>query len=101
MPKVFYRGESYIAKYDMRTSDREKTLMKGTMTFIEYFISIGNTKSEAELKVSQVSTDVAPFLYAYTLGNKQPLIDAIQNCNLEHMTQEAKDFLINELTPVQ
>lgn len=98
MPKVFYRGESYIAKYDMRTSDREKTLMKGTMNFVGYFMSLGDLKADAELKVSQVSTDVAPYLYAYTLGNKQPLIDAIQNCNLEYMDQAAKDYLINELT---
>jgi len=99
--KKYTKGENYIAKYDARTNEREKQLMKATMDFVGYFMTLGDTKTESEIKVSQVSTDVAPYLYAYTLGNKVPLIESIQNCNLEYMDQAAKDFLINGLTPVQ
>ena len=98
MGKVFKKGETYIAKYDMRTSEREKTLMKATMNFVAYFMGLGDAQIDAEIKVSNVSTDVAPYLYAYTLGNKVPLINAIQNCNLAFMNQDAKDYLINALT---
>lgn len=101
MGKEFNRGEGYVAKYNMRTDQREKTLMKATMNFVGYFIALGNTELEAQTKVSQVSTHVAKYLYVYTLGNVSPLVNEIQNIDeieMPFMNQAAKDYLINGLT---
>ena len=101
MGKEFNRGEGYIAKYDMRTGQREKTLMKATMDFVGYFMSLGDDQLTAQTKVSQVSTHVAVYLYVYTLGNVAPLANGIQNIDIidmPFMDQDAKDFLINGLT---
>jgi len=101
MAKIFTKRESYIAKYDFRTSSREKTLMKATMDFIAYFMSLGDTKEEAETKVGEVSGIVSAYLYVYTLGNVSPLLNAINSIDentMPFMNQAAKDNLISGLT---
>lgn len=84
--KVFKKGEESVAGYYSRTSSREKTLMEATMNFVAYFMGLGDDQATAEGKVSQVSTEVAPLLYVYTLGNTQPLIDAINAIDDQVMT---------------
>jgi hypothetical protein len=87
--------------YKMRTEAREKTLMEATMSFVGYFMALGDTQEAAEVKVSQVSSEVAALLYVYTLGNTQPLIDAINNIDdtvLTFMDAAAKAKLTGDLT---
>ena len=77
--KVWTKGEVVYAKYDVRSSLREKKLMKATIDFVGYFMSLGGDKLTADTKVSQVSTEISQYLYVYTLGNSAPLISSINN----------------------
>lgn len=91
-------ADETAAFYLMRCSGRELVLIQSTMDFIKYFIGLGDDKPTAETKVSQLSTEVAAYLYAYVLGNKQPLIDGINASTLPFMDQAAKDYLTTQLT---
>jgi hypothetical protein len=62
------------------------------------FMAKGDEKSVAEQKVSDISTEISAFLYVYTLGNKQPLINSINGSVLPFMDAEAKAALIGFLT---
>ena len=84
--------------YKIRNEAREEQLVKATMEFVVYFIELGDDHATANGKVAQLSTEVAALLYVYTLGNTQPLLDAIQASTLPHMDQAAKDKLIGDLT---
>jgi hypothetical protein len=95
-PKVI--PSPITADYMSRTDRRQQVLMTATMNFVAYFMGLGDDQTTAESKVSQVSTEVAALLYVYTLGNTQPLLDAIQASTLPHMDQAAKDKLIGDLT---
>lgn len=89
------------AGYLARTQEREHTLMKATMGFVGYFMGLGDDQETAEGKVSQVSSAVATYLYVYTLGNTQPLIDAINGISegdMVFMDSDAKANLIGGLT---
>lgn len=99
--KVWKKEQVVVAKYDKRCKKRGITLMQATMDMVAYFMGLGDTKEEAESKIGQVSTSVASLLYAYKLGNTQPLIDAINNIDeqeMPFMDDEAKQELINKLT---
>lgn len=96
--KKWEKGQGHGYKYELRTEERERVLMLATMDFVAYFMGLGDDQATAESKVSQVSTEVASLLYVYTLGNTQPLLDAIQASTLPHMDQAAKDKLIGDLT---
>ena len=86
------------AEYNGRCVKREVALMRGTMNFVQYFIDLGDDKSTAEAKVSELSTEVAIYLYAYVLGNKTPLLDSINISSLPFMDAAAKAKLIGDLT---
>lgn len=89
---------SITTSYQERNALRERTLAEATQAFIIYFIGLGDTLQQAQIKVSQLSTEVSVHLYPYTLGNTQPLKTAIQASALEYMDQAAKDKLIGDLT---
>ena len=72
--------------------------MQSTMNFVGYFMALGDDKATAENKVSQLSTEIAALLYVYTLGNMQPLIDAVNASTLPYMDAAAKTYLTGELT---
>lgn len=86
-----------VADYISRNNYREVILCMATMNFVQYFMNIGDDKPTAEWKVSTLSTEVAAYLYAYILGNKQPLIDGINASMLPFMDQAAKDYLTTQL----
>lgn len=86
------------AKYDSRCRDREENLMFSTMEFVDYFVALGDDLSVAQEKVTELSTEVALYLYPYVLGNKLPLIDAINSSTLPFMDDNAKNKLITDLT---
>jgi hypothetical protein len=65
-------------------------------------MGLGDDQVTAETKVGQVSSEVAALLYVYTLGNTQPLIDAINNIDdtvLTFMDAAAKAYIVGQLTP--
>jgi hypothetical protein len=62
-------------------------------------MGLGDDQTTAESKVNDISSETAPFLYVYTLGNSTPLFDAINSSVLAHMDAPAKTELINLLTP--
>jgi len=86
-----------IPAYADRCDKRQDQLIIATMNFVQYFIGLGDDQSTAEWKVSTLSTEVATFLYAYVLGNKQPIIDSINASMLPFMDQAAKDYLTSQL----
>jgi hypothetical protein len=100
MGEVFLESDA-TGGYSSRTRNRELTLMKATMSFVGYFMGLGDDQTTAESKVSDVSTEVAQFLYVYTLGNTQPLIDAINNIDevaFPYMDAAAKAKITGDLT---
>lgn len=84
--------------YNARCIGRQTQLMQATMDFIEYFVNLGDDRATAESKVTQLSTETATYLYAYVLGNKQPLIDEINASSLPFMDAAAKQELVSHLT---
>ncbi len=96
-------GSKTTVHYVNRIKQREFTLANATMQFVGYFMALGDDQATAEGKVSQVSTAVATYLYVYTLGNTQPLIDAINAIDevaMPFMDAAAKAKLTGDLTPV-
>lgn len=86
-----------IPAYAERCTQRQDQLIIATMNFVQYFIGLGDDKPMADWKVSTLSTEVAAYLYAYVLGNKQPLIDGINASMLPFMDANAKAELIGNL----
>ena len=86
-----------VADYGNRNSARARTLEAATMSMIAYFMQFGDTKEQAEEKVGQFSSETASYLYAYTLGNKKSLVDAINASLLLFMDSQTKAFLVNLL----
>lgn len=86
-----------VNAYYGRCISRQTKLMTATINFIGYFMSLGDDKPTAEEKVTNLSTEVSPSLYAYVLGNNVPLINGINNSSLPFMDANAKQFLIDEL----
>jgi len=87
-----------IPAYADRCDKRQDQLIIATMNFVQYFIGLGDDKPTAETKVSELSTEVAAYLYAYVLGNKIPLINGVNSSALPFMDQAAKDYLTTQLT---
>ena len=85
--------------YEERNLIRQKTLNEATMQFVAYFIGLGDDLQTAENKVSQLSNEVASFIYPFILGNTQRLKDEINASSLPFMDQGAKDAIIGFLTP--
>lgn len=87
-----------IPAYAERCNQRQDILITATMNFVKYFMDLGDDKPTADAKVSELSTEIAAYLYAYVLGNKIPLIDSINLSALPFMDPAAKDYLINQLS---
>lgn len=83
--------------YHERNQKREQIIEEATMDFVAYFMGLGDDLATAQQKVSDVSSEVALWLYPFVLGNRQPLYDAIQASTLPFMDQAAKDFLLAAL----
>ena len=99
--RLWKKEQELVANYEARNESREETLLAATMNFVGYFMGLGDDQITAETKVTQMSTEVAAFLYVYTLGNTQPLIDAINNIDegtYPFMDSASKAYIINELT---
>ena len=84
--------------YNDRNSVRQNQLNQATMNFVEYFVGLGDTLEVAEGKVSELSSEVASYVYIYILGNME-LIAQINASSLVFMDAPAKAFLIDALTP--
>jgi len=84
--------------YHERNLERQTQMETATTNFISFFVESGDDLATAQQKVSDVSTESANWLFPYVLGNKQPLIDSINNSTLIFMDETAKLFLINELS---
>ena len=87
-----------FAAYKLRNEVREEQLIKATMEFVLYFMGLGDDHATANDKVAQLSTEVAALLYVYTLGNIQPLLDAVNASTLPFMDAAAKAKLTGDLT---
>jgi GH25 family lysozyme M1 (1,4-beta-N-acetylmuramidase) len=96
MPYLFEDFDT--AMYNARCTARDATLKEATMKFINYFVNSGDSPELAQSKVSQVSAETAPYLYAYVLGNVHSLVNAINDSSLEFMDEAAKNELISYLT---
>jgi hypothetical protein len=86
-----------IPEYIVRCNGRQETLFVVTMNLVRRFVDLGDDITIAKSKVSQLSTEVATYLYTYVLGNKTPLIDGINNSTLPFMDVETKEFVISQL----
>ena len=86
--------EEYIG----RSKGREKHLHRSTLEMVGYFMqTLGDSEEDANAKVTELSTELAPALFPYVLGNKQPLLDGINASALPYMDANAKVFIINSL----
>jgi hypothetical protein len=89
--------DSGIISYSSRNLARAANLENATMYFMQYFIDLGDDLSTSQSKVTQLSTEVAAWLYPYVLGNTQPLVDAVNSSGLPFMDSSAKSKLIELL----
>jgi hypothetical protein len=96
---IFKSDQRLYSEYALRCDNRQKTIFMSSMESVVYFMGLGDDKPTAENKVSQLSTEVAPLLYAYVLGNEQPLRDAINASTLPFMDAAAKAAIVGYLTP--
>lgn len=87
-----------ITAYSARNVGRQAKLEDATMYFMQYFLDLGDDLDTARQKVSEVSTEVAAWLFPYVLGNTQPLIDALNNSTLPYMDADAKANIIGNLS---
>ena len=88
-----------MTEYEYRNFERSKTLSNATMQMVGYFMALGDDQPTAETKVKDLSTECAPPLYVYTMGNSSPLFNDISNSALPYMDATAKAYLIAELSP--
>ena len=86
-----------VNSYYGRCITRQTQLMTATINLRDYFIALGDTKTIADSKVTDLSTELASSLYAYVLGNNNPITNGINNSMLPFMDAETKEFTINEL----
>jgi hypothetical protein len=93
-----YNENEHIESYRKRNKLREDNLFQSTINFVDYFVNLGDDLSTAQNKVSQLSTEVSPYIYAYVLGNVNSLIIAINNSELPFMDDDAKNKIIGDLT---
>jgi len=82
--------------YKERNLQRETLIEEGTMALVAYFMGLGDDKHTAETKVSELSTEVAQYIYPYILGN-MVLISQINASTLPFMDEAAKGFIVNIL----
>jgi hypothetical protein len=88
-----------------RSDSRELTLMTSTMSLVASYVTDGDTKDDAKVKVKAVSDEITSLSpgakYDFVLGNTQPLKDAVQalatNATLAHFTQAKADVVLNIL----
>lgn len=86
------------SSYSDRNLLRQQLIEESTMNFIQYFIDLGDDRATANLKVSELSTEVAQYIYIYILGNTQPLINSINSSSLSFMDSNAKLKIVGDLT---
>lgn len=98
MNRNFLQSEKHIAKYYKEISLREKVLVDARISFVLYFIGLGDDQSTAEDKVSQISDEVSGLLHSYVMGDTQPLIDGVNASSISHMDSAAKTELVGYLT---
>ena len=92
---------SLTPSYADRNLARENTLNYATMNFVDYFMELGYTRTTANEKVADLSTEVATWIYPYILGNTAPLINAINASTLTFMDAAAKAKITGDLTKAQ
>jgi hypothetical protein len=90
--------EKLTQTYHERNLQRQQELETATTNLIKFFVDSGDDLLTAKQKVSDVSSGSAQWLFPYVLGNKQPLIQSINDSTLPFMDSTAKTFLINELS---
>jgi hypothetical protein len=76
---------AFTPSYKTRNEQREQTLTLATMSFVAYFMGLGDDQATAESKVAQLSTEA--------------LKDGINASALPFMDAAAKTFLVDALTP--
>jgi predicted transcriptional regulator len=82
--------------YKERNIQRETLLEESTMALVKHFMELGDTKTIADQKVSQLSTEVALYIYPYVLGN-MTLVQQIEASELSFMDDAAKAVVNNIL----
>lgn len=88
-----------VADYSNRNKTRKRQLEKATMDLVGYFMGLGDDLLTAQGKVGQLSDSLAVYTFNYTLGNIQPMLDAINASGLVFMDDPAKAFAVAALTP--
>jgi hypothetical protein len=82
--------------YRERNLQRQTLMEEATMAIVKHFMDLGDDKTTADGKVSQLSTEVALYIYPYVLGNME-LIAQINASQLSFMDAAAKAVLTDIL----
>jgi hypothetical protein len=56
---------AFTPSYKTRNEQREQTLTLATMSFVAYFMGLGDDQATAESKVAQLSTEVHFFMFIH------------------------------------
>lgn len=87
-----------IIDYGNRNKDRQATIEEATISMVAYFMGLGDTKEDADSKITQISREVKGEIFGYILGDVQQLKDHLQQIStLAFFDQDAKDTLIGML----
>jgi hypothetical protein len=96
---IFDRNDRSTARLWNRSHRRLLSLLRGTQKLREHFEVLGDTPAQSKSKINQLSDETANTHMRYMMGNRQPLLDAINasNGNLAFMNAAAKTVILDEL----
>jgi hypothetical protein len=82
--------------YSERNLQRQTLMENATMALVAHFMGLGDDKTTADDKVTQLSTEVAVWIYPYVLGNMK-LIEEVNASQLSFMDAAAKAVIVDIL----
>jgi hypothetical protein len=102
--KLWKKDEQKYAKYQERYVLRMMQLMQATQNLIEYYENAGDSREDAEIKVTLVSREVSRInggaKVDYFLGDTGQLVQILNNIdetNFPHFDANAKLYITNDL----
>jgi len=98
MSKLYKADQQVLAGYVNRIENTYMPkLLQSTQDLVGYFVGLGDDLLTAQGKVQQLSASVGVESWLYSLGNTQPLKDAINASGLVFMDAPAKAQAVSGL----
>jgi hypothetical protein len=106
--KLWKKSEQKYAKYEDRYSLRKMQLMMATQNLIEFYEAKGDSREDAEIKVTQISRAVSTInggaKVDFFLGDTDQLVQILNNIDevsYPFFDAEAKTYIANDLQGIE